>query len=140
MTLEIIKREGKRPIAPRESSFTSEFWSKLLVGEFVSTQCQECKRLMFPPRQHCPTCWSKDMQWISLSGKGKLYARTTIHAAPDVFQTQVPYSVGIIDLEEGIRLITTVIDDKQGILNDESVQLVVLSYDDGPLFAVRKGA
>jgi len=80
------------------------------------------------------------MQWISLSGKGKLYARTTIHAAPDVFQTQVPYSVGIIDLEEGIRLIATVIDDKQGILNDESVQLVVLSYDDGPLFAVRKGA
>ena len=42
------------------------------------------------------------MRWVSISGLGKLYARTTIHAAPDMFQTQVPYSVGIIDLEEGI--------------------------------------
>jgi uncharacterized OB-fold protein len=78
------------------------------------------------------------MQWVSLSGLGKLYARTIIHAAPDVFQTQVPYSVGIIDLEEGIRLIATVIDDGERISNEESVQLLVLSYDDGPLFAVRR--
>ena len=73
-----------------------------------------------------------------MKGKGKLYARTTIHAAPNIFQEQVPYSVGIIDLEEGLRLIATVIDDANKIGNDEAVQLVVLSYDDGPLFAVRR--
>lgn len=78
------------------------------------------------------------MRWVSISGLGKLYARTTIHAAPDMFQTQVPYSVGIIDLEEGIRLIAAVIDDGQRISNEESVQLLILSYDDGPLFAVRR--
>ena len=55
-----------------------------------------------------------------------------------VFQHQVPYSVGIIDLEEGIRLIATVIDDADKIKNDEAVQLLVLSFEDGPLFAVRR--
>ncbi len=138
MTLEIIKCEGNRPLAPRESSFTSEFWSRLAVGEFASTKCTRCERLMFPPRQYCPVCWSKDMQWTNLSGLGKLYARTTIHAAPDMFQKQVPYSVGIIDLLEGIRLIATVIDEGEKISIDDSVQVLVLSYNDGPLFAVAK--
>ncbi len=137
MTLEILKREGRRPLAPRESSLTQLFWSQLSAGEFSSTQCQVCKRLMFPPRPHCPVCWSKNMDWISLSGRGKLYARTTIHAAPSIFQAQVPYSVGIIDLDEGPRLIANVIDGKQRIGNDDVVQLLVLAYDDGPLFAVR---
>jgi len=77
------------------------------------------------------------MDWISLSGRGKLYARTIIHAAPSIFQAQVPYSVDIIDLDEGPRLIANVIDGKQRIGNDDVVQLLVLAYDDGPLFAVR---
>ena len=78
------------------------------------------------------------MRWVSLNGLGKLYARTTIHAAPDMFQKQVPYSVGIIDLDEGIRLIATIIDDGEKMANDDSVQLLVLSYDDGPLFAAHR--
>ena len=93
---------------------------------------------MFPPRQHCPTCWSKSMEWVSLSGKGKLYARTTIHAAPEMFQKQLPYSVGIIDLDEGLRLVASIVEEDERIMNDEQVQLLVLAYDDGPLFAVRK--
>ena len=138
MTLEILKREGKRPLAPRESEFTREFWSKLSNGELASTRCQVCKRLMFPPREHCPACWSKKMEWVTLSGRGKLYARTTIHAAAEVFQKQVPYSVGIIDLEEGVRLVATIVDEDEIISNEEPVQLMVLAYEDGPLFAVRK--
>ena len=138
MTLEILRRKGNRPMAPRESEFTRDFWSKLLSGEFTSTRCQVCKRLMFPPREHCPACWSKKMEWVALSGRGKLYARTTIHAAAEAFQKQVPYSVGIIDLEEGVRLVATIVDGEEKIQNDELVQLMVLAYEDGPLFAVRK--
>jgi uncharacterized protein len=77
------------------------------------------------------------MDWVRLSGRGKLHARTTIHAAPSIFQAEVPYSVGIIDLDEGPRLIAKVIDGEGRIGNDDLVQLVVLAYDDGPLFAVR---
>ena len=138
MTLEIVKHEGERPLAPRESTFSRDFWSRLSAGEFSTTQCQVCKHTMFPPAQHCSVCWSKEMLWLTLSGKGKLYARTTVHAAPSIFQAQVPYSVGIIDLEEGIRIIASLIDGKDKLKNDEAIQLIVLSYDDGPLFAVRR--
>ena len=138
MTLEIIQCKGKRPLAPRESTVTRKFWKKLSAGEFTTTQCKVCKRLMFPPRQHCPGCWSKDLQWTSLSGKGKLYARTTVYAAPDIFQEQIPYSVGIIDLDEGVRLIAAVKDEPERVNNDDRVQLAVLSYDDGVLFTASK--
>lgn len=138
MTLEIIKRPGKRPLAPRESTFTKVFWDNLATGEFKTTICQTCNRLMFPPRQHCSACWSKQMQWVTLSGKGKLYARTTVHAAADTFQPQVPFSVGIVDLQEGIRLIASILDEPDHINNDDDIDLVVLQYDDGALFAVRK--
>lgn len=77
------------------------------------------------------------MNWSELSGQGILYARTTIHAAATQFCDEVPFSVGIVDLEEGIRLVAGLIDDPVRIENDAAIRLVILSYEDGLLFAAR---
>ena len=103
----------------------------------MTTVCPACGKLTFPPKQHCPGCWSDKMEWTELSGKGTLYARTTIHVAATQFQDDIPFSVGIVDLIEGIRLIAGLIDDPVELKNDDVIELVVLSYDDGPLFAAR---
>ena len=73
---------------------------------------------------------------MPLSGRGKLYSQTLVHAAPAVFQDEVPYRVGIVDLNEGVRIATRVLADIEPKL-DTAVEIVVLSYQDGPLFAVR---
>lgn len=103
----------------------------------MTTRCAACGKLTFPPKQQCPDCWSGDMEWTELSGQGILYARTTIHAAATQFRDEVPFSVGIVDLEEGVRLVSGLIDDPVRIENDVAIRLVILSYDDGLLFAAR---
>ena len=135
--MDIIKVLGRLPLAPEYSGFTGTFRQGLEAGKFMTTACAACGELMFPPKQYCPDCWSGDMKWVELSGRGILYARTTVHAAATQFRDEVPYSVGIIDLEEGIRLVSGLIDDPVRIENDAVIRLVILSYEDGLLFAAK---
>lgn len=135
--MDIIKVAGHLPLLPEYSSFTGTFRQGLEAGKFMTTRCAACGELTFPPKQRCPDCWSGDMKWTGLTGRGILYARTTIHAAATQFRDQVPYSVGIVDLEEGIRLVTGLIDDPVRMENDTAIMLVILSCDDGLSFAAR---
>lgn len=135
--MDIIKVPKRLPFVPEYSSFTETFRQGLDAGKFMTTRCAACGKLTFPPKQHCPDCWSDDINWTELSGQGILYARTTIHAAATQFRDEVPFSVGIVDLEEGVRLVTGLIDDPDRIKNDDAIRLVILSYEDGLLFAAR---
>ena len=135
--MDIIKVPKRLPLIPEYSSFTGTFRQGLEAGKFMTTACASCGGLTFPPKQHCPDCWSDDMKWTELSGRGILYARTTVHAAATQFRDEVPFSVGIVDLEEGIRLVTGLIDDPVRVENDAVIMLVILSYDDGLLFAAK---
>jgi uncharacterized OB-fold protein len=74
--------------------------------------------------------------WAELSGCGQLYSQTLIHAAPAIFRDEAPYRVGIVDLNEGLRIATRVLSEATPGL-DVPVQIVVLLYTDGPLFAAR---
>jgi uncharacterized OB-fold protein len=73
---------------------------------------------------------------VQLSGRGKLYSQTVVHAAPAVFQDEVPYRVGIVDLDEGLRIATRVLADTQPEL-DTAMEIVAVNYINGPLFAAR---
>jgi uncharacterized protein len=128
-----------RAFPPRMTEFTQRFWRGLAAGRFNTTKCQDCARLTFPPKPFCPHCWSMAIAWVPLSGRGKLYSQTVVHAAPAVFQDEVPYRVGIVDLDEGLRIATRVLADIEPKL-DAAVEIVVLNYRDGPLFAARPTA
>ncbi len=104
MTLSLIKMDRPRSYPPRQTEFTRHFWGVLNEGRFETTRCDDCGRPSFPPKPFCPHCWSRNVAWIELSGRGKLYAQTVVHAAPSVFRDEAPYRVGIVDLEEGVRI------------------------------------
>ena len=125
-----------RAFPPRMTEFTQQFWQGLASGDFQSTRCDDCARLTFPPKPFCPHCWSERVRWVPLSGRGKLYSQTVVHAAPMVFQDEVPYRVGIVDLDEGLRIATRVLAEAEPKL-DTAVEIVVLQYKYGPLFAAR---
>ena len=135
--MEIIKVRKCLPIVPEYSAFTETFRQGLEAGKFMTTTCSSCGSITFPPKQHCPDCWSAGMEWTELSGNGILYARTTIHAAATQFRDEVPFSVGIVDLTEGVRLVAGLIDEPVRIANDAEIRLVILSYEDGLLFAAK---
>ena len=135
--MDIIKVPKRLPLVPEYSGFSETFRRGLEQGKFMTTACSSCGSMTFPPKQHCPDCWSAEMEWTELSGNGILYARTTIHAAATQYRDEVPFSVGIVDLTEGLRLVTRLIDEPVRIANDAEIRLVILSYDDGLLFAAK---
>jgi len=73
-------------------------------------KCKECNNISFPERIICPECGSTDIEIVKLSGKGKLVTFTIIRIAPDGFIDQAPYAVGIIELDEGIRVMGQITD------------------------------
>jgi uncharacterized OB-fold protein len=73
-------------------------------GKFKAFRCTKCKAVIAPPLGTCYNCGNTKMEWTTVSGKGKLVSFTVIHVAPDEFAAEVPYIVGIVELEEKARL------------------------------------
>jgi len=90
-----------------------EFYARLGAGELATTFCASCSRYVFPPRERCPSC-ADSLDWRALSGKGEIYAFTQQERglrfiAPDV--------VGIVELEEGVRVF--------GVFDDSYEELAI---------------
>ena len=115
----------------------SIFWQGLSEGRFLVTRCKSCESLQFPPRARCPQCLCDAIEWQEASGSGYLYTRTRIHAAGGPFACMTPYSVGIIELDIGIRILTRLLHDASSLPLDAAVELVVIDHTDGPLFAAQ---
>ena len=135
-TLEIIERTGSRPFPPRISAFTRPFWDALQAGRLITTGCNTCGRLAFPPKPVCRDCWSENVSWLDIATHGTLYSYTRIHVIPRAFIEDGLNDIGIVDLSDGLRLMCRLIgsDDYRP---DMPIEMVILMYDDGPLFAAR---
>jgi uncharacterized OB-fold protein len=68
-----------------------------LVGEV----CPHCDSKIFPPRDVCPDCGQDARTSFAFSGKGQVYSYTTVHNAPAGFEETAPYTVALVQLEEG---------------------------------------
>ena len=132
-----VRMLGPRPFAPRVSGFTQPFWKALDEGRLLSTRCKACGHGSFPPRTLCRACWSTSLEWVELPSTGQLYSFTRIHVAPQAFSADAPYAIGIIDLEAGPRLMCRLIGEIRPEDMAASMRMLVLRYDDGPLFGAR---
>ena len=103
MTFKIF---GKVNFAPYTK--VEKFADMLREDKLMGTRCRKCGEVYFPPRADCTKCMSSDMDWREYSGKGKLVTFTTIHAAPTGFDDMAPYTIGVLDLQEGGRLLAWV--------------------------------
>ena len=86
-------------------AFTIEqFYKFLAQGKLMAGKCLKCGKMHLPPRPLCDNCYSQDFQWINVSGKGKLLTYTVISVAPPQFQNLTPYAVGIVQLENRLKI------------------------------------
>lgn len=85
-----------------------EFTKFLKDGLIKGKKCNKCNVFYFPPRSECPQCMGSDLEWLETKGTGTLLTYTTIHAAPTGFDDIVPYTIGLIDLDEGGRILATI--------------------------------
>jgi uncharacterized OB-fold protein len=131
MTLPFVDVARTRPWPPRVSAFTKPFWDALTEGRLLTTRGRTSGRLTKP---FCPYDWGREVEWVQLSGRGKLYSQTVIHAVPAAFAGEAPIRNGIVDLDEGLRVAARILGEPS---LDAAMQCVVLRYTDGPLFAFR---
>jgi uncharacterized OB-fold protein len=78
-----------------------------LIGEI----CNGCGAKIFPPRDVCPICNTDGQSEFEFSGRGKVYSFTTVYEAPAGYKEQAPYTVALVELEEGPMITAQLTDD-----------------------------
>jgi uncharacterized protein len=92
----------------RESSLP--FWEAAQRHELAMPRCTRCDRLFFYPREVCPVCLASDIDWVTVSGRGRLHSFTVIHQpANPAFRDDAPYIYAAVQLDEGPRMITNLV-------------------------------
>jgi len=100
----------RRRFEPPESEAGAPFWAASRVARLDLPWCKSCRRPHWYPREICPFCLSDDLEWRTASGRGTVYALTTLpKAAQPVLADRVPYVVALVELDEGVRLMTNLV-------------------------------
>ena len=122
----------KRP-APGVSDDNRFFWEGVKQGKLLIQRCKSCGDLHHPPGPVCPKCQSFDWDTIESSGKGTVYSFVVMHY-PEVPPFEYPNPVGLIELEEGVRLIAQLVGIKPGDVQvGQKVQVEFNTFNDGEL-------
>jgi uncharacterized OB-fold protein len=100
----------ERPL-PAITPETSHFWEGTRAGELRLQRCNVCSHTYFPPRPFCPRCASHDIAVVRASGRAILYSYVIHHRAAPGFDP--PYSIAVVELEEGPRMMTNVVEVEQ---------------------------
>ena len=100
-----------------ETSPLNDFaWEQYLnEGKLMGSKCGECGQVFVPPRALCTKCYSNNMEWHETSGMGKLSAFTCISVGPpsmvsEGYDRNNPYCCGVVELEEGVRMTSNIVD------------------------------
>ena len=107
----------ERPL-PVITPETRHFWEGARSGELRLQKCTACSHVYFPPRPFCPQCASNNISVVRASGRATLYSYV-IHHRP-VAGFVPPYSIAVVQLEEGPRMMTNIVEIEQ---TPEALQL-----------------
>jgi uncharacterized OB-fold protein len=104
------------------------FWDAVKRHRAELQRCDRCSRFRFVPSERC-ACGSPDATWTAIAGTGRVYTYTVVHRAPTPwYQEQAPYVIVHVTLDEGPRMISTLVGcDPAEVAIDLPVELV---YDD----------
>ena len=103
--------EYKKPL-PRalHPELTKPFWEAAKRRELIIPRCKSCGELFWYPRELCPNCAAMNIEWQRVTGKGRVYTFTVVRQPQDAeFNEDVPYIYAIIQMDEGIRMISNVV-------------------------------
>ncbi|MBE0479513.1 MAG: Zn-ribbon domain-containing OB-fold protein [Dehalococcoidia bacterium] len=85
------------------------FWEAVKLHQLVFQRCKNCGKWLHPPRPSCPSCRSLEKEWALSAGRGKVHSWVTYRESPHP-AFRAPYSVVLVDLEEGVRLVSNIVD------------------------------
>ena len=104
-----------RPL-PVPTSISRPFWEAAREHRLVIQYDPDTDAYQFYPRAISVATGKRNLEWREVSGKGTLYSFTDIHVAPPGFEDLAPYMIGVIELDEGVRMMTPL----QGITMEDA--------------------
>ena len=113
--------------APPVSAETKPFWDAAAEGRLLVKRCTACGQAHHYPRSICPFCGSERTEWITASGRGRVYSYSVMRRVP------VPYAIAYVTLEEGPTMMTNLVDTSlDAIRIGQDVKVVFKPSDGGP--------
>ena len=137
-----------RPLGPE---VTRPFWEGARERRLVMPRCTACGHMFFYPRSECPECMADGIEWVQVSGSGTVYSFTIVRQPADpAFRDDVPYPYAIVELDEGPRMVTTIVgcDPEEvrigmrvtTVFDDVTPEWTLVKFrPEGPMTAVRQG-
>ena len=122
--------EGFRPdVTPLDAPF----WDALRRHELVVQRCDECGQRRFVPSERCHRCASPSATWTPVSGGATVYTYSVVHRAPTpAYQADAPYAIAYVELVEGPRMPTRLVEvDTDAVEIGMPVEVVFEDVDDG---------
>jgi uncharacterized OB-fold protein len=117
------EKKLEKPL-PRPAPESRAFWEGAKEKKLMLPCCDACGKFWFPPSQRCPHCLSSNFDWRETKGEGRIYSFVVYHRVyHPAFEADVPYVVAIVELDEGPRLITNIIDAPDRVRCDARVRV-----------------
>lgn len=110
MTIEGLTGSLGHRALPQPDHASRHYWQSAAEGRLVLQRCTTCQQFQFYPRSLCASC-AGETEWVDASGRGTLHTYTIIRQnRSKAFAALSPYAVGIVDLDEGVRMMSNIVD------------------------------
>ncbi len=122
--------DPERPLPVLGEPDTEPFWTATAEHRLTYQVCLACGQVVFHPRRHCTCCTSGELEWRDSSGAGTVYTYTVIRQnGHPFFRARIPYVLGMIDLDEGFRMLAEIAAEPDAVRVD---QRVTVGWEDHP--------
>lgn len=102
--------EWNKPL-PTIVGETRPYWEACRRRQLVIQRCARCGEYQFYPRGICAHCWSTEVEWVEVSGRGTVWTYTvTYQNRTPGFAEEVPYVLALVELAEGVKLFTNIVE------------------------------
>ena len=113
--------------APEPNPETKAFWDAASQGKLLIKACRACDEVHYYPRALCPFCGSDQTEWREAAGTGTLYSYSVMRRA------QTPYAIAYVTLDEGVSMMTNLVDcDFDRLQIGQRMKVVFTPTEGGP--------
>lgn len=103
--------EGFGELFPEIDALNAPFWEGLAQGEVRLQHCTGCGAHQYPAESFCYACGAQSPLWVRVRGEGTIYSFIVVHQLYNkVFERFLPYTVAIVQLDEGPRMLSTMLE------------------------------
>ena len=104
-----LEEPPERPL-PVIDLDNAPFWDAVRSHQLVLQRCGDCKAYRHPPVPMCHDCSSFNVEWVPSRGRGKIHSWIIVRRPSHAYFTEVPYNVVLVEMEEGVRLFSNLLD------------------------------